>query len=42
MLSYAQGSVIDMEPALTVFPKQISERQGVRQFAQSMFPAKRA
>jgi len=39
MLSYAQGSVIDMEPALRVFPKQISERQGVRQFAQSVFPA---
>ena len=35
MLSYAQGSVIDMEPALRVFPKQISERQGVRQYAQS-------
>jgi uncharacterized protein YbjT (DUF2867 family) len=42
MLSYAQGSVIDMEPALRVFPKQISERQGVRQFAQSMFPARPA
>ena len=37
MLSYAQGSVIDMEDALRVFPKQTAERQGVRQFAQSTF-----
>lgn len=39
MLSYAQGCVIDMEPALRVFPKQTSERSGVRQFAQSLFRA---
>ncbi|HTF45689.1 MAG TPA: SDR family oxidoreductase [Terriglobales bacterium] len=37
MLSYAQGSVIDMGPALRVFPKQTLEREGVRQFAQSLF-----
>jgi uncharacterized protein YbjT (DUF2867 family) len=38
MLGYAQGCVIDMEPALKVFPKQTSERSSVRQFAQSLFP----
>ena len=37
MLSYSQGSVIDMESARKVFPKQTSERTGVRQYAQNLF-----
>jgi uncharacterized protein YbjT (DUF2867 family) len=37
VLSYAQGSVIDMEPARKVFPKQTAERTGVRKYAQDVF-----
>jgi hypothetical protein len=39
MLYYAQGDVIDMEPALKIFPGKASELLSVRDYVKRLFRA---